>query len=46
MAPEFLKDYRPDLIVVMSPIYFPEIKAQLDSIGVHPETMIPVAAAP
>ncbi len=46
VAPEFLKDYRPDLIVVMSPIYIPEIKAQLDSIGVHPETMIPVAAAP
>ena len=46
VAPEFLKDYRPDLIVVMSPIYIPEIKAQLDSMGVHPETMIPVAEAP
>jgi hypothetical protein len=42
VAPEFLKDYRPDLIVVMSPIYIPEIKAKLDSMGVHPEAMIPV----
>jgi SAM-dependent methyltransferase len=46
VAPEFLKDYRPEVIIVMSPIYLPEIQARLDSIGVHPETMIPVAAAP
>ena len=46
VAPEFLKDYRPDLIVVMSPIYIPEIKAKLESMGIRPETMIPVAAAP
>jgi hypothetical protein len=45
VAPEFLKDYRPDLIVVMSPIYIPEIKAQLDKLGVRPETMIAVEAA-
>jgi SAM-dependent methyltransferase len=45
VAPEFLKDYRPDLIVVMSPIYMPEIKAQLDHLGVHPDSLIPVEEA-
>ncbi len=42
VAPEFLKDYRPDVIIVMSPIYLPEIGAQLDSMGVHPESLLPV----
>jgi SAM-dependent methyltransferase len=46
VAPEFLKEYRPDEIVVMSPIYIPEIKAQLGNLGVHPDAMIPVAEAP
>jgi hypothetical protein len=32
--------------VVMSPIYIPEIKAQLGNLGVHPDAMIPVAEAP
>ena len=45
VAPEFLNEYRPDLIVVMSPIYLPEIQAQLDRLRVRPETMIPVEAA-
>jgi hypothetical protein len=45
VAPEFLKDYRPDLVIVMSPIYIPEIKAALDRMGVRPGTMIPVEAA-
>jgi hypothetical protein len=46
VAPAFLKEYRPDVIVVMSPIYIPEIKAQLENLGVRPDAMIPVAAAP
>ncbi len=45
VGPEFLKDYRPDMIIVMSPIYIPEIKAQLDGMGVRPERIIPVEAA-
>jgi C-methyltransferase C-terminal domain len=45
VGPEFLKSYRPDVVVVMSPIYLPEINAQLDSMGVRPETLIPVADA-
>ncbi len=45
VGPEFLKSYRPDVVVVMSPIYLPEINAQLDSLGVHPETLIPIADA-
>ncbi len=42
VAPEFLKDYRPDVIIVMSPIYLPEIGARLDSMGVQPESLLPV----
>jgi Methyltransferase domain/C-methyltransferase C-terminal domain len=45
VGPEFLRSYRPDVVIVMSPIYLPEINAQLDSMGVRPETLIPVADA-
>ncbi len=45
VGPEFLKSYRPDVVLVMSPIYLPEINAQLDSMGVRPETLIPIADA-
>jgi hypothetical protein len=31
VAPEFLRGYRPDLVVVMNPIYLPEIGAQLSA---------------
>lgn len=34
MAPEFLKKYRPDLVIVMNPIYFNEIKSQLNEMNV------------
>jgi len=37
VSPEFLVEYRPDLVVVMNPIYLDEIRAQLDSLGLHPE---------
>jgi hypothetical protein len=40
VAPEFLKDYRPEVIIVMSPIYLPEIRAQLSRMGVHPESLV------
>ncbi|MDH4146710.1 MAG: class I SAM-dependent methyltransferase [Acidimicrobiia bacterium] len=37
VAPEFLVEYRPDLVIAMNPIYLDEIRAQLDQLGLHPE---------
>jgi hypothetical protein len=37
VAPEFLQDYQPDLVIVMNAIYVEEINHQLDSMGVHPK---------
>ena len=39
MAPEFLKDYQPDHIIVMNPIYLNEIQASLDQLGVKTNIM-------
>ena len=39
VGPEFLKTYKPDLIVVMNPIYCSEIKADLDKIGVSAQLL-------
>jgi hypothetical protein len=46
VAPTFLKDYQPDGIIVMSPIYVPEITAQLDALGVRPAELLTVEACP
>ena len=37
MPPEFLKKYRPDVTIVMNPIYCHEIQAMLDDMGVATE---------
>ena len=44
VAPEFLAHDRPDVIIVMSPIYLPEITAQLHSLNVHPTRLVSVEA--
>ena len=36
-SPESLKDAPPDTVIVMNPIYLPEIGAQLNSMGLDPE---------
>ncbi len=36
VAPEFLTTYRPELVVVMNPIYVDEIRAHLDRLGLTP----------
>ncbi len=41
VAPEFLKTYRPDTIIVMNPIYCDEIRATLDGMGVNAR-LVPV----
>jgi hypothetical protein len=45
VAPEFLADHPPDTVIVMSPIYLPEIRAQMASLGVEPQSLITVEAA-
>jgi SAM-dependent methyltransferase len=44
MAPEFLAEYRPDMVIIMSPIYVPEITAHLERMGVHPSCVVTVEA--
>jgi SAM-dependent methyltransferase len=36
VSPASMVDYRPDVVVVMNPIYVPEITADLHKMGVHP----------
>jgi hypothetical protein len=37
LAPAALQQYRPDIVIVMNPIYLDEIGADLDGMGLHPE---------
>jgi SAM-dependent methyltransferase len=37
VAPEFLREYRPDLVIAMNPIYLDEIGAQLAAMDLRPE---------
>ena len=37
VAPSFLKEYKPDLVVIMNPIYKNEIAKDLNSLGLNPE---------
>jgi len=39
VAPEFLREYRPDVVIVMNPIYCNEIRRNLNRIGVTAELM-------
>lgn len=39
VAPEFLKEYRPDVVIVMNPIYRAEIVEELDHHGLNPEVI-------
>jgi len=42
LAPEALQDDPPDTVVVLSPIYLPEITAQLRAMGVDPRSVLSV----
>jgi hypothetical protein len=37
VGPEFLKDYRPDVVIVMNSVYMEEIRKMLHEMGVDPE---------
>jgi len=39
VGPDFLKDYRPDLVIPMNPIYLEEIRADLEGLGLTPELL-------
>lgn len=39
MAPEFLKDYKPDQVIVMNAIYYDEIKKMMIQMGVDAEAV-------
>jgi hypothetical protein len=39
VGPTFLQDYRPDVVIIMNPIYAPEITAKLTELGLAPRIM-------
>ena len=41
VAPEFLREYQPDVVIVMNPVYCDEIQKDLDRLGVQAE-LIPL----
>jgi hypothetical protein len=43
VTPDFLTTYKPDLVIVMNPIYMDEIKADLQRLGLAPE-LLPITA--
>lgn len=40
VGPEFLRDYRPTIVIIMNPVYLEEIKAQLGTLGVNAEVEV------
>jgi len=39
VAPEFLREYRPEVVIVMNPIYEDEIRQTTEGLGLTPEFM-------
>lgn len=39
VSPDFLRDYRPDIVIVMNPIYCEEIRRDLASLGLTPDML-------
>ncbi len=39
VSPEFLKDYQPDMVIIMNPIYREEICRTLQNMGLHPQIL-------
>ena len=39
VAPSELKNYKPDLVIIMNPIYIDEITSDLNAMGLHPEVV-------
>ena len=45
VAPEFIEECQPDVVIIISPVYLDEIKADLDRMGVRPRRIVTVEAA-
>lgn len=43
VSPKFLQTYKPDLVIVMNPIYCDEIRAELNTLGISAE-ILPITA--
>lgn len=41
VGPEYLKNYKPDLILIMNPLYENEIKKSVHDLGLNPEFLLP-----
>jgi SAM-dependent methyltransferase len=41
VGPEFLKNYNPDFVIVMNPIYFEEVERTLENLGVQAQLVSP-----
>lgn len=39
VAPEFLAEYHPDLVIVMNPVYVDEISVEIQRLGIGPEVV-------
>jgi hypothetical protein len=39
VSPDFLQEYRPDVVIVMNPVYTDEIKEMLRSLGINPHVV-------
>ena len=39
VGPEFLRDYQPQTVILMNPVYRKEIQDQLNGMGLHPELL-------
>jgi SAM-dependent methyltransferase len=42
VSPEFLKDYRPDVVIAMNPVYRQEIRDSLDELGLEAAELLTV----
>jgi SAM-dependent methyltransferase len=40
VSPEFLKDYKPDVVILMNPIYRREVEGQLAKLGIRPRLQL------
>ena len=39
VSPDFLGEYRPDVVIVMNPVYVNEIKQDLSRLGLSPKVL-------
>ena len=39
VRPQFLREYKPDCVLAMNPMYLNEIRADLEKMGLHPELL-------